>query len=201
MPSDKDASKSSCGETSKRSKQPTQPEHSVTQAQLLSFFAIIMVVGRVSGALLNPAVTLAVASRRRLKLPEVLPYLGALSPAPGVPLWQATAVEATATFLLLLVIRATAEDPRAPRGWAPSAIGMALAVSVDLFEPITGAAMNPARVRSGPHLRDALWRERQLARLPRRLRDWSDSRRHSRRLALSRPGGPAQEQTKALVMM
>jgi glycerol uptake facilitator len=225
MPSDKDASKSSQDETSKRNEQPTQPDHTVTQAQRLageflgatllvlfhagiaassrvvqaalgqpkttsgilfialaqgpSLFAIILVVGRVSGALLNPAVTLALASCRRLKLAEVLPYLGAqfagailaallivallgrsagtigrvgaLSPAPGVPLWQATAVEATATFLLLLVISATAEDPRAPSGWAPLAIGMALATSVALFEPITGAGMNPARA-FGPDL-------------------------------------------------
>ncbi|HEY7091617.1 MAG TPA: aquaporin [Ktedonobacterales bacterium] len=222
---DKDASKSSRDEASKRNKQPTQPERSITPAQRLageflgatllvlfhagiaassrvvqaasgqpkttsgilfialaqglSLFAIIMVVGRVSGALLNPAVTLALASCRRLKLADVLPYLGAqfagailaalaivallgrsagtigrvgaLSPAPVVPLWQATAVEATATFLLLLVISATAEDPRAPSGWAPLAIGMALATSVALFEPITGAGMNPARA-FGPDL-------------------------------------------------
>lgn len=151
----------------------------IALAQGLSLFAIIMVVGRVSGALLNPAVTLALASCRRLKPGEVLPYLGAqfagalfaalaivallgrsagtigrvgaLSPAPGVPLWQATAVEAAATFLLLLVISATAEDPRAPSGWAPLAIGMALAVGVALFEPVTGAGMNPARA-FGPDL-------------------------------------------------
>jgi glycerol uptake facilitator protein len=151
----------------------------IALVQGLSLFAIIMVVGRVSGALLNPAVTLALASCRRLKLAEVLPYLGAqfagailaalaivallgrsagtigrvgaLSPATGVPLWQATAVEAVATFLLLLVISATAEDPRAPSGWAPLAIGMALATSVALFEPITGAGMNPARA-FGPDL-------------------------------------------------
>jgi glycerol uptake facilitator protein len=151
----------------------------IALAQGFSLFAIIMVVGRVSGALLNPAVTLALASCRRLKPGEVLPYLGAqfagailaslaivallgrsagtigrvgaLSPAPGAPLWQATAVEAAATFLLLLVISATAEDPRAPSGWAPLAIGMALAVSVALFDPITGAGMNPARA-FGPDL-------------------------------------------------
>ena len=76
--------------------------------------------------------------------------VGAPSPGQGVPLWQATAVETAATFLLL-VISATAEDPRAPSGWAPLAIGVALAVSVALFEPITGAGMNPARA-FGPDL-------------------------------------------------
>jgi glycerol uptake facilitator len=151
----------------------------IALAQGFALFAIIVVVGRMSGALLNPAVTLALASCRRLELREVLPYLGAqfagailaalaivallgrsagtigrvgaLSPAPGVPLWQAAAVEATAAFLLLLVISATAEDPRAPSGWAPLAIGMALASSVALFDPITGAGMNPART-FGPDL-------------------------------------------------
>jgi glycerol uptake facilitator-like aquaporin len=44
----------------------------IALAQGLSLFAIIMVVGRVSGALLNPAVSLALASCR-LKLAEVLP--------------------------------------------------------------------------------------------------------------------------------
>jgi glycerol uptake facilitator len=147
--------------------------------QGLALFAILMVVGRVSGALINPAVTLALASLRRLPPREALPYLGAqvvggvlgatlvvlllgkvagtvghvgaLQPTPGVPLWQAGAVEASGAFLLLLVISATAEDPRAPSGWAPLAIGMGLTAIVALFEPITGAGLNPARVL-GPDL-------------------------------------------------
>lgn len=151
--------------------------------QGLALFVIILVVGKVSGALINPAVTLALASAGRLKARQVIPYLlaqfagallgalliplllgapagtvgqvGSLAPAPGVSLAQAMAVEAAGTFLLLLAISAVAEDPRSPSGWAPLAIGMALAVSVVLFEPITGSAINPARA-FGPDLAYAL---------------------------------------------
>ena len=151
--------------------------------QGLALFVIILIVGRVSGALINPAVTLALASIGRLKLRTIAPYLvaqfggailgaaliplllgadagmvgqvGALSPAPGVSLVQAAAVEAAGTFLLLLAITAVAEDPRSPSDWAPLAIGMALAASVFVFEPITGAGINPAR-SFGPDLIYAL---------------------------------------------
>jgi glycerol uptake facilitator protein len=152
--------------------------------QGLALFVILLVVGKVSGALINPAVTLALASARRFKVSQLAPYLlaqfsgailgaaliplllgasagtigrvGALTPAPGVSLLQAAAVEAAGTFLLLLAITAVAEDPRAPSGWAPLAIGMALAVSVVLFEPLTGAGVNPARA-FGPDLIYALF--------------------------------------------
>lgn len=149
----------------------------------LSLFAIIMVVGKVSGALINPAVTLGLASAGRLRASDVAPYLvvqfagaalgatliavlfgpaagsigrvGSLTPLPGMAWWQAMAVEAVGTFLLLLAISATAEDPRSPSGWAPLAIGMALAAIVTLFEPLTGAGINPARA-FGPDLVYAL---------------------------------------------
>jgi glycerol uptake facilitator protein len=148
-----------------------------------ALFAILMIVGRVSGALINPAVTLGLASADRLERSDVLPYLaaqftgaafgavlivllfgpsagtigrvGALTPLPGMPWWQAMAVEAVGTFMLLLVISSTAEDPRSPSGWAPLAIGMALVAIVALFEPLTGAGVNPARA-FGPDLVYAL---------------------------------------------
>lgn len=151
--------------------------------QGFALFVIILIVGKISGALINPAVTLALASAGRLKPRTVPPYLiaqfagailgavliplllgpsagtvgqvGALSPAPAVSLAQAAAVEAAGTFLLLLAITAVAEDPRSPSGWAPLAIGMALAASVLVFEPITGAGINPAR-SFGPDLVYAL---------------------------------------------
>jgi glycerol uptake facilitator protein len=147
--------------------------------QGLALFAIIMIVGKVSGALINPAVTLGLASAGRLRMSNVLPYLtaqfagavlgaalivllfgpsasrigrvGSLSPLPGMPWWQAMAVEAAGAFILLLAISATAEDPRAPGRWAPLAIGMTLAAIVALFEPLTGAGVNPARA-FGPDL-------------------------------------------------
>jgi glycerol uptake facilitator-like aquaporin len=64
-------------------------------------------------------------------------------------------VEALGAFVLVLTIHATAEDPRAPSDWAAFAIGMSLTAIVLLFEPITGAPVNPA-CAFGPLFVDAL---------------------------------------------
>lgn len=145
----------------------------------LSLFLIIMVVGKISGVLINPAVTLGLASSGRFPLKEVAPYLiaqfagailgalgvllvlgqegasvghaGAVTLGAGVGLAQGLLVEALGAFILVLSISATAEDPRSPSGWAPFAIGMTLGAVVLLMEPVTGAAVNPARA-FGPDL-------------------------------------------------
>jgi glycerol uptake facilitator len=148
-----------------------------------SLFMIIMIIGKISGVLINPAVTIGLATRRRFPRSEVpiyivaqfagatlgaaaiLPtigrdaltigHLGAVQLAPGVSIWQGMLVEALGAFVLVLTISATAEDPRSPSGWAAFAIGMALFAIVMLFESITGAPVNPARA-FGPDLLDAL---------------------------------------------
>lgn len=148
-----------------------------------SLFVIIMIVGKISGVLINPAVTIGLAIAGRFPRRDVLPYLtaqfvgatlgaamiifamghealtvghlGAVQLGPGVSIWQGALVEALGTFFLMLTISATAEDPRSPSGWAPFSIGMSLTAIVLLFEPITGAPVNPARV-FGPNLLDAL---------------------------------------------
>jgi glycerol uptake facilitator-like aquaporin len=119
-----------------------------------SLFMIIMIIGKISGVLINPAVTIGLATRRRFPRNEVpiyivaqfagaplgaaaiLPtigrdaltigHLGAVQLAPGVSIWQGMLVEALGAFVLVLTISATAEDPRSPSGWAAFAIGMAL---------------------------------------------------------------------------
>lgn len=148
-----------------------------------SLFMIIMIIGKISGVLINPAVTIGLAIRGRFPRNEVPVYLGAqfvgatlgaaailltfghdaltigrlgaVQLAPGVSIWQGMIVEAIGAFVLVLTISATAEDPRSPSGWAAFAIGMALFAIVMLFESITGAPVNPARA-FGPDFLDAL---------------------------------------------
>ena len=148
-----------------------------------SLFIIIMIVGKISGVLINPAVTIGLTIRGRFPVREVPLYLaaqftgaalgalmvlaamgrvaltvgrlGAVQLGPGVSVWQGLLVEALGCFFLVLTINATAEDPRSPSGWAAFAIGMSLTASVLVFEPLTGSPVNPARA-FGPNLIDAL---------------------------------------------
>jgi aquaporin Z len=57
---------------------------------------------------------------------------------------QAFALEAVATFFLVLVVFGTAVDPKAPR-IGGLAIGFVLAADILAIGPLTGASVNPAR--------------------------------------------------------
>src|SRR3954451_953448 len=65
--------------------------------------------------------------------------------APGVSFGTGVWVEAVLTFLLLFAVFGTAVDPRAPKigGFG---IGLTVAFDILVGGPISGAAMNPARV-------------------------------------------------------
>jgi MIP family channel proteins len=130
-------------------------------------------LGHVSGAHLNPAVTVGLAVNRRFPWAYVPAYvtaqlagavgaalvawtmfgdrartvadLGATFPASGVTAWRALVAEAVVTFLLVLVIVSVATDDRVPRGVAAVAIGWALAAAIFISGPISGAGVNPAR--------------------------------------------------------
>jgi aquaporin NIP len=127
--------------------------------------AMVYAIGPVSGAHLNPAVTLAFASIRHFPWARVPSYIvsqlaGALAAAlllhaiadvgpvvargslHGLP---ALAAEAAATFLLAFVIAAVATDRRVPAAASGLAIGGAVALGAVAGGPLTGAAMNPAR--------------------------------------------------------
>jgi MIP family channel proteins len=134
---------------------------------------VVASMGHVSGAHLNPAVTLGLAVNRRFPWSAVPAYviaqfvgalgaalvawgfyggparsvahLGATYPAPGVSLGSAFAVEAVVTFMLVLVVIAVATDARVPQGVAAMAIGSALAAAILISGPLTGAGVNPAR--------------------------------------------------------
>ncbi|HMV32355.1 MAG TPA: aquaporin [Gemmatimonadales bacterium] len=139
--------------------------------------ALILALGDVSGAHLNPAVTLAVWRAGRMPLQEALPYgiaqlSGAVSaglllrgilpgsiaaavtlPAIGGP---ATAiVEAVLTAVLLLVILGAGSRASGGDAWVALAVGATIGCEALMAGPLTGASMNPAR-SFGPAV--AAWR-------------------------------------------
>jgi MIP family channel proteins len=129
---------------------------------------LIYALGHISGAHLNPAVTLAFWSSGVFQKNRVLPYifaqilgavvasvvlvlsfgsianLGATLPLNGN--WQQSFVlETILTFILMLVILGSGLDRRAPIGFAGIAIGLTVGLEAACMGSITGASMNPAR--------------------------------------------------------
>jgi len=134
--------------------------------------AMVYGLGHVSGAHINPAVTVALAAVRGFPLRDVAPYVvaqcaGALvasaahlatfggdaaSPAEfgatfpvGTTTAGAFAFEVVLTFILMLVIMAVATDARVPRGVGGLAIGAAVCIDCLAAGTCCGASMNPAR--------------------------------------------------------
>ena len=135
--------------------------------------AIVATFGQVSGAHVNPAVTIGLASAGKFPWASVPAYvigqvlggllaaltvwaaygpaaldrakLGAPSPVEDTNAFQGFMVEALIAFILVLVVTGVATDRHVPPGTAPVAIGFALAAGVMLGGPVTGGAGNPAR--------------------------------------------------------
>lgn len=142
---------------------------------------MIFALGHVSGAHLNPAVTIGLWSIGRHPARRVPAYVaaqlaGAVAASaclalvrdrlPGTPGLGVTTpvvgplaglgIEFLLTFALMLVIAAAARDPHASTGFAAVAIGATVAFDALVGGALTGASMNPAR-SFGPALVTGSW--------------------------------------------
>jgi MIP family channel proteins len=134
----------------------------------LVVMAMVYATGHLSGAHLNPAVTVAFVLTRHFPRAEALAYLlaqvaGALAAAtllaaiwpsqpaalgatlPTVGSGSAFVYEAVLSAFLMFVIMAVATDARAVGAGAAIAIGGTVGLDALFGGPITGASMNPAR--------------------------------------------------------
>lgn len=129
--------------------------------------AMIYSLGDISGAHMNPAVTIAFTIAKRFQLKQVLPYiisqligallasavlhylfpanqtLGATLPA-GTEM-QSFILEFILTFFLMLVIINVATGSKEQGMFAGLAIGSTVLLEAMFAGPICGASMNPAR--------------------------------------------------------
>jgi aquaporin Z len=78
----------------------------------------------------------------------------------GYPLGSAFVAEAVLTFMFLMIILG-ATDERAPKGFAPIAIGLGLTLIHLIGIPVTNVSVNPAR-STGPALFVGGWARTQL---------------------------------------
>jgi aquaporin Z len=141
----------------------------------LTVLAIILFMGAVSGAHLNPAVTLAFSLRGDFPWRRVPGYvivqllgavlaclflwavygkvgmLGATEPGAGITDWQAFVTEGVLTVGLVSVILGTASQAQNVGALSAVAVGGYIALAGLWSSPISGASMNPAR-SFGPDL-------------------------------------------------
>jgi aquaporin NIP len=145
----------------------------------LVIMVMIYATGHVSGAHINPAVTLSFVATRHFSARDALGYVpaqlagavgGALllrlawegTPAklgatvPTVGVGSALVYEFVLTAFLMFVIMAVATDTRAFGAAAAIAIGGTVALDALFGGPVTGASMNPAR-SFGPALVASEW--------------------------------------------
>ncbi len=143
--------------------------------------AVTLVVassGHLSGAHINPAVTIGFWSVNRFRTGDVLPYVAAqcagavlasllcgwlLGPVgtfgatlPNLPLAQSFVVEMGYSGILAFVIMGVATDPRTPAAVAPFAIGATVFAGALVTGPLTGGSFNPAR-SLGPAVASGVW--------------------------------------------
>jgi MIP family channel proteins len=134
----------------------------------LTVLTMVYTVGPISGAHLNPAVTLGFYFAGRHARRDLLPYIvsqlaGAVvasfllkelfgnTPAmlgitlPAGSYFQSLVIETILTFILMWVILSVARDDRAEGILAGVAIGATIALEAIMAGPVSGASMNPAR--------------------------------------------------------
>src|SRR5271157_4746854 len=146
----------------------------------LMVMAIILFMGAVSGAHLNPGVSIAFAMRRDFPWKRVpgyiliqligatlaclflrwvfgnIEHLGATLPGPGYENWQALLMEIVLTALLVSVILGTASAAQNVGAIAALGVGGYIALAGLWSAPVSGVSMNPAR-SFGPALVSGDW--------------------------------------------
>jgi len=139
----------------------------------LTVLTMAYAIGHISGCHLNPAVTLGLWAGGKFESKDIVSYIsaqllgatlaaailffvmsgkvggfaangfGEASPG-GYGLVPALLMEIVMTFMFLFIILG-ATDERAPKGFAPAAIGLALALIHLISIPVTNTSVNPAR--------------------------------------------------------
>lgn len=136
--------------------------------------AMIYAFGHISGAHINPAVSIAFVVMGEFEKRELIPYivvqiLGAVlasatlyllfiveikemvdvaylgATLPRGSWWQSFLFEFILTFILMLVISSSAVHAKAVKSFAGIAIGFTVGLEAMFAGPICGASMNPAR--------------------------------------------------------
>jgi aquaporin Z len=146
----------------------------------LTVMAVILFMGAISGAHLNPVVSIAFALRRDFPWYRVAPYvlaqlvgatlaalfllavfgnvehLGATLPGPGYHPWQALLLEIALTGGLVSVILGTASRAQNVGSVGALGVGGYIALAGLWAAPVSGTSMNPAR-SFGPALVSGDW--------------------------------------------
>ncbi|WP_421908681.1 MIP/aquaporin family protein [Methanolacinia petrolearia] len=150
----------------------------------ITVMAVIYMFGRVSGAHINPAVSIGLWAKGLFPAKDMVAYvvaqfigalagsilfalsvgpeaitvggLGATAPFTGITVWEALLAEIIGTFLLMTIIMGAAVDENAPPGFAGLAIGLTVAGIITTIGNISGASINPAR-SFGPMIADLIF--------------------------------------------
>jgi glycerol uptake facilitator protein len=155
----------------------------ISFAFAFAIFAAVYSVGHISGAHINPAVTVALWATRKVDSQTAVAYilaqlvgafigagltfvilsgndpktlgLGAVSVNANAGNLVGFLAEVIGTAILVFTVFGAAVDGRAPAGFAGVVIGFIVYGIIILVGPITGAALNPAR-QIGPEVLEAI---------------------------------------------